>query len=98
MEALIVKYIEEFRPRVYGYPHLKSRKSGSYRFFDLHVVFDPDMSIREAHDLGDALVARVKEHFPDAKMTIHAEACDGSCKQHCRHNCTVYSTKMQASS
>lgn len=86
-ESVVEECAVTLYPRVYGYHHLKTRKSGPYRFFDLHLMVHEMMIVRDAHEAGDQLVAKIKERFPDAKITIHTEPCDHSCKQHCREHC-----------
>jgi cation diffusion facilitator family transporter len=88
-EQLIGKYVGEQYPKVLSYHKLRTRKSGSQRFYELHLVVAPDMSVMESHELGDRIVAGVKGHFPDAKVVIHVEPCDKSCTDECVENCSL---------
>ncbi len=88
-ERLIGKYVEEQYPRVLSYHKLRTRKSGSQRFYEFHLVVVPEMSVKESHELGDRIVARVKGHYPDAKVVIHVEPCDKTCTDECVDNCSI---------
>ncbi len=86
-EELIDRYVTEQHPRVLSYHKLRTRKSGSQRFYEFHLVVAPEMSVQESHEIGDRIVARVKEHYPDAKVVIHVEPCDDTCTNECIENC-----------
>jgi cation diffusion facilitator family transporter len=86
-EAIINAYVREQQPKVLSYHNLRTRKSGSQRFFEFHLVVAPDMSVQESHGIGDSIVARVKERYPDAKVVIHVEPCDKSCSSDCLASC-----------
>lgn len=88
-EQLIGKYVEEQYPKVLSYHKLRTRKSGSQRFYEFHLVVVPEMSVKESHELGDRIVARVKGHYPDAKVVIHVEPCDKKCTDECVDNCSI---------
>lgn len=86
-EMLIDRYVREQRPYVKSYHKLRTRKSGSQRFYELHLIVDQKMSVKESHDIGDRIVAGVKTHHPDAKVVIHVEPCDNSCTDECSSHC-----------
>ena len=86
-EAFVEKEIESLYPSAYGYHHLRSRKSGPYRFFDLHLMVPGEFTMKEAHDVSDTLKGRIRERFPDTWVEIHLEPCDHSCREHCREHC-----------
>jgi ferrous-iron efflux pump FieF len=50
---------------------LRTRTSGSKRFIELHVAFDPDLSLVVAHRHGDEIEAAIKAAFPDADVLLH---------------------------
>ena len=86
-ELLIDRYVSEHHPKAKSYHKLRTRKSGSQRFFEFHLVVDPGMSVQESHALGDSIVAGVKGRYPDAKVVIHVEPCDDTCTEECLDNC-----------
>ena len=72
-EQWIRRRIDSMRPRVHDFHHLRSRKSGSTRFVEFHIVVDAAMSVGQSHDLNDTLVSEIKSRFPDSKIMIHIE-------------------------
>jgi len=69
----VVRAVLESEPRVMGYHKLRTRKSGSHRHVDAHVLLDDDMSLVEAHDLTEALEDRIRAELPNAEITLHTE-------------------------
>jgi cation diffusion facilitator family transporter len=55
---------------------LRTRKSGSDRFVDLHLVVNKKLSLEEAHDLSDHIENDIKERFPRTSVIIHMEPCE----------------------
>lgn len=86
-EELLEKYIEKQYPLILSYHKLRTRKSGAQRFYEFHLLVVPEMSVRESHNLGDRIVAGLKEHYPDAKVLIHVEPCDNTCREDCIAHC-----------
>jgi divalent metal cation (Fe/Co/Zn/Cd) transporter len=54
---------------------LRTRKSGSDRFVDLHLVVHKKLSVEEAHELSDRIEADIRQRFPRASVIIHIEPC-----------------------
>jgi cation diffusion facilitator family transporter len=85
----IASYVCETWPTVRSFHNLRTRKAGSNRFIDFHIVVDDQMSVGEAHALGDEIVVAIKERFPDSRVQIHVEPCDFSCPDSCADGCAV---------
>ncbi len=65
--------VRGFHPCVCGYHDLRTRKVGPTKFIEFHVVFKGIEGFREAHDLTEQLVDRLKAKYPDSVVTIHAD-------------------------
>ncbi|MBM3621867.1 MAG: cation diffusion facilitator family transporter [Alphaproteobacteria bacterium] len=52
---------------------LRTRTSGTTRFIELHVAFDPDLPLAVAHCHGDQIEAAIKDAFPDAEVLLHLD-------------------------
>jgi ferrous-iron efflux pump FieF len=50
---------------------LRTRTSGPTRFIQLHVAFDPGLSLAAAHRHGDEIEAAILAAFPDAEVMLH---------------------------
>lgn len=92
----ICKYVCETWPAVRSFHHLRTRKAGSYRFIDFHLVVDDHMSVGEAHNLGDEVVVAIKERLPDSRVQIHMEPCDFDCPASCASGCEVPEAEREA--
>ncbi len=68
-----VRTVLDDEPRVLGYHKLRTRKSGSARYVDAHVLMDDHMSLLDAHDLTEELEDRIREMLPNAEITLHTE-------------------------
>lgn len=58
---------------ILGYHRLRSRMSGSARFFEVDVFFAPDMTVEEAHNIVRRLEDRLARALPNMVSTIHIE-------------------------
>lgn len=65
--------------RISNYHRVRSRKSGSDRHIDLHLVVDGKIPVAEAHDLCDQLERELREVLGACTLTIHVEPCDSDC-------------------
>jgi cation diffusion facilitator family transporter len=86
-EAWICNLLRGYLPTVRGVHRLRTRKAGSYRFIEFHIFVDSSMSVAKSHGLVHQISARIREHFPDASVTIHVEPCRGDCRQRCAEGC-----------
>jgi cation diffusion facilitator family transporter len=80
-ENIIKTTIKEHTGQVVGFHALRTRKAGSQRYIDLHLVLPKDMSIEKAHDICDQVEAEIESRLPRTDVTIHVEPCDENCDQ-----------------
>ncbi len=75
-----IREIIESDPGVTDYHWLRTRKAGNDYFVDVHLVFTPDISLLEAHRIGDNVEAKIKEIDPKADwlINIHLDPYDDS--------------------
>lgn len=76
-------------PAVHGFHQLRTRKAGHYRFIEVHVQVDAQMSVQRAHRLNQELTRRIQSRFPNATVTVHTEPCDGTCPEKCLAGCIL---------
>jgi len=96
-EAIIKESIEMFSPAVRGYHNLRTRKSGSSRFIEFHLMMDPEISVRDSHKMTEEVSDLIKKQLYDASLTIHVEPCDGNCTAKCADGCLVHKHYMDES-
>jgi len=64
-----------------NFHELRTRKAGSERYIELHLVMASEGSIEKAHSLCDHLEEDIKSKLPNAHVTIHVEPCDHECDE-----------------
>ena len=64
--------------RVQSWHDLRTRKSGSQRHVDLHIVLKSDSTLMEAHEIADDLEKRITTQLPQAHVVIHTDPFDDS--------------------
>ncbi len=72
-EALIKSCIEEHGRKVLGFHQMRTRKVGSQRHIDLHLVMDGDINLSNAHGMCDHLEEDIQSRLGDVSITIHVE-------------------------
>lgn len=86
-EDIITTSIMEHVGELAGFHELRTRKSGSQRYIDLHLVMPKKVTVEEAHKLCDHLEEDIKSKLPGGVVTIHCEPCDqfedGTCPPDC---------------
>lgn len=71
-EAHIVQIIESV-PEVKSCHCLRTRKSGSYKLLDVHVLFDGNMHLSHVHAVCDELEEKIREELGTFDILIHPE-------------------------
>ncbi|CAJ37403.1 cation diffusion facilitator family transporter [Methanocella arvoryzae] len=91
-ENEICQIIEDHSQQYAGFHKLRTRKSGSDRFIDLHLVVSKELTIEQAHCLATHIEKDIKDRFPRASIIIHTEPCkDGDECKKCRvRECSKY--------
>ena len=64
-----------------GFHKLRTRKAGSQRFIDLHLVMPKNASVEEAHRMCDHLEHDLENRLTHTSVTIHVEPCSEECDQ-----------------
>ena len=70
---------EHFGGEVVDFHALRTRKAGSQRYIDLHLVVPKDTSLDEAHRMCDHLEQDIESKLGNTSVVIHVEPCDGNC-------------------
>ncbi len=78
-EVLIESIMSEHMGELVGFHELRTRKAGSERYIELHMMMARDASVERAHSLCDHLEEDIKSRLPNIHVTIHIEPCDVDC-------------------
>jgi len=75
-EENIIKEILNSHPEVINVHQLRTRRCGSQRLIDVHIVLNKNMQLNEAHTICDQLEAVISVELGNCDVVIHIEPCD----------------------
>jgi cation diffusion facilitator family transporter len=82
--TMIESCLLEHKDRIVEFHKLRTRKAGSQRQIDLHLVIPKTTHVDEADHLCDHLEADIEKLLNHAEVNIHVEPCASACER-----CTV---------
>lgn len=91
-EEEAIRTIVHSHPAVIAFHQLRTRRSGSFRLIDMHLVLMKDMHLDKAHAVCDEIESLIKKEFHPCDVIIHLEPCDyhegfGTCPAECKEKC-----------
>ena len=87
-ETEIKNCIIEHYAEVVSFHRLRTRRAGSQRYIDLHLVMPKNASVDQAHRMCDHLEQDIEERLHHTSVTIHVEPCSIECDQ-CQITCSL---------
>ena len=88
----IISCIMEHGGQLVAFHELRTRKAGSHRYIELHLVMPKNASVEEAHRMCDHLEQDIRKRLSRTNVTIHVEPCATECDQ-----CSVFCTLKKGS-
>ncbi len=78
IESIIQSHIDAKKCIISGYHQLKTRKSGSVNFVDVHLVFNDKVLLKDSHELADHIEERIIDIHPNESwiINIHQDPYD----------------------
>jgi ferrous-iron efflux pump FieF len=74
IDRKVADVVERFkREGVLGFHDLRTRRSGSHKFIDLHLEVERDLSLVAAHDLTERVIRAIKAEIPRSRVQIHTD-------------------------
>jgi len=89
-EKVITYIIDKMNPAVLNFHNFKTRKAGSERFVEFHLVVNKDLTVKQAHDICDEITVQIKEQFSKTEVMIHIEPCLDVCGGTCLGTCAIF--------
>jgi cation diffusion facilitator family transporter len=80
-ERKLIAVLGKHGGQMVSFHKIRTRKAGSQRYIDFHLVLPKDVSVERAHKLCDELEQEIEAELANASVTIHIEPCDGNCEQ-----------------
>jgi len=77
--ARVTAIIEAHRPMVVDWHDLRTRRSGSEKQVDFHVVVCREHSLEQAHRVADHLEMEIREMLGNAHVVTHIDPCEIEC-------------------
>lgn len=85
-EETIKEVIEGQSDKVIDFHKLRTRKVGSVRHIDFHIVVSRMITIEEGHALSHLIEDAIVSLFPNSQVLVHTEPCE-------EHNCPACKIK-----
>lgn len=77
IDAQVASVVERFRAEgVLGFHDLRTRRSGSLKFIDLHLEVEADQTLQQAHDLSVRVINAIKAEVPRSHVQIHTDPAE----------------------
>lgn len=86
-ERAIRDVLENHSANFVEFHELRTRKAGSQRYIDLHLVVPREWGIHKVHDLCERIEGDICDKFQGAHILIHTEPCGRHCKNCNRATC-----------
>ncbi|MBF8299047.1 MAG: cation transporter [Dehalococcoidia bacterium] len=74
--AVVQEVLNAHKDAFIEFHNLRTRRSGSNRQIDLHLVMPRTTTVGQAHSLTDRLEGEIESRLPRSITTIHVEACE----------------------
>jgi cation diffusion facilitator family transporter len=74
IDERIAEIVHRYRDRgVLGFHGLRTRRSGSQKFIDLHLEVERDQRLQEAHDITVQVLRAIEAEIPRSQVHIHTD-------------------------
>lgn len=77
IQGVLISYEAEY----VEFHDLRTRKAGSDRYVDLHLVVPKHQDIQAVHNLCDRIEDDLRLQLPGVQVLIHTEPCSGHCEE-----------------
>jgi cation diffusion facilitator family transporter len=79
------RIIDGHRPMIVDFHDLRTRRAGSEKHIDFHVVICREYKLEDAHRVADHLEKEVRQALGNAHVVTHIDPCDLECPgmDHC---------------
>ena len=91
-EAVIETCLMRHKDVVVGFHALRTRRAGSQRYVDFHLLMAKDIKLEQAHQICDQIETEIRTGLPEASVAIHIEPCNNECKL-CSVVCSKHETR-----
>lgn len=72
-EVAIIENLLRTHPGIHDFHQLRTRKSGSHRHVDAHILVGDNLSLIQAHELTEEVEDRIRAALPNVLISLHVE-------------------------
>ncbi len=76
-------------PPVCGFHRLRTRKAGSSRFVEFHLLVFGETTVEDSHEVAEDISSHIHKQYPGTAVTVHVEPCNGYCSDICNGGCLL---------
>ena len=73
INEIITKVMGIYADQLSDYHKLKTRKSGNKRHIDFHITLNPNLTVKEAHDIVGCLKKEINSKFSNSRVNVHID-------------------------
>jgi len=73
IDEIIKKVMGIYVNQLSDYHKLKTRKAGNKRHIDFHITLNPDLTVKEAHDIVGCLKKEINSKFSNCRVNVHID-------------------------
>lgn len=72
-EVAVIRRALDADDRVMGYHRLRTRRAGTQRHVDVHIMLEDSLSLSEAHAIGEEMERAIRKTLPNLDVVVHVE-------------------------
>lgn len=88
VEERTIREVLQRRTDLQSYHALRTRKAGSQRYVQMHIVVGKDRTVEAAHEIAEEIEQDIRNALPGSAVIIHVEPCTPECDS-CPAKCTT---------
>ena len=73
VEVQALQHVLENDERVLGFHRLRTRQAGSFKFADIHVMLDDNLTFCQAHQISEEIEDAIRAALPNLDVVVHIE-------------------------
>ena len=73
INEIITKVMGIYADQLSDYHKLKTRKSGNKMHIDFHITLNPNLTVKEAHDIVGCLKKEINSKFSNSRVNVHID-------------------------
>jgi cation diffusion facilitator family transporter len=89
---IIRRIITDQTGKVSGFHDLRTRKAGSSRFVEFHLIVNSKITVDDSHEIAETITLLIKKRLAECTVTVHVEPCNDKCTAKCLSGCLIKDT------